>query len=86
MKKLLLILMLMVLSACCDDKPETSKHTSEKYYPIKICTIGDVSGESCVMYAATFFEWDTGYLKITTVDGHKYRFNNAGWSILITKK
>lgn len=85
MKKLLIILVAMILVCCCE-APEESKRTGKKYFPIKICTIGDVSGESCVMYAATSYEWDTGYLRIATVDGHKYRFNNAGWAILITKK
>lgn len=85
MKKLLVILVAMILVGCCE-KPEESKRTGKKYFPIKICTIGDVSGESCVMYAATSYDWSTSYLMITTVDGHKYRFNNAGWAILITKK
>lgn len=88
MKKLLCAAAVSALVAgCCGEGPATSKHSGKKYYPVKVCSIGDVTGESCVEYAAEkYFNCDNNFFRITTLDGHKYEFNNAGWSIIITKK
>lgn len=87
MKKLLCAAAVSALVAgCCGEGPATSKHSGKKYYPVKVCSIGDVTGESCVEYAAeNCFSSNNNFI-ITTLDGHKYEFNKAGWSIIITQK
>lgn len=87
MKKLLCAVAVAALVAgCCGEGPTTSKHSGKKYYPVKVCSIGDVTGESCVEYAAENYCNCDDNFSITTLDGHKYEFNKAGWSIIITKK
>lgn len=86
MKKILLLLVAFCLIACCDG-PAKSRRTGEAYYPVKVCSIGDVTGESCVEYAAkSYCSECSGMFIITTLDGHKYSFNHEGWSIIVTKK
>jgi len=87
MKKLLCAVAVAALVAgCCGEGPATSKHSGKKYYPVKVCSIGDVTGESCVEYAAESYSLHDKLIYIATLDGHKYSFNTAGWSIIITKK
>ena len=88
MKKILLAASISALVAgCCGEGPATSKHSGKKYYPVKVCSIGDVTGESCVEYAAEDYCYcEKNILSITTLDGQRYSFNTAGWSIIITKK
>jgi len=87
MKKLLCAVAVAALVAGCrGEGPATSKHSGKKYYPVKVCSIGDVTGESCVEYAAENYCNCDNNFSITTLDGHKYEFNKTGWSIIITKK
>lgn len=75
------------LIACC---PESNNGVPNKgdYDIIKVCSIGDTDGTSCVQYAAK--SWGTFHnghlLWIKTPDGHDYSFNVAGWSILIIER
>ncbi len=89
MKKLLCAVAVAALVAgCCNgDGPAKSKHSGKSYYPIKICSIGDMTGESCVEYAAeSYNRCCDGNLNVKTLDGHEYQFNENGWSVIITKK
>lgn len=87
MKKILLVASISALVAgCCGEGPATSKHSGKRYYPVKVCSIGDVTGQSCVDYAAEKYCNCDGEFSITTLDGHQYSFNKAGWSIIVTKK
>lgn len=87
MKKLLCAVAVAALVAGCHGEgPATSKHSGKKYYPVKVCSIGDVTGESCVEYAAENYCNCDNSFSITTLDGHKYAFNKAGWAVIITKK
>ena len=87
MKKLLCAVAVVALVAgCYGGGPATSKHSGKKYYPVKVCSIGDVTGESCVEYAAESYCNCDNKFSITTIDGHKYEFYKAGWSIILTKK
>lgn len=76
-----------LLMACC---PESSKGVPNKgdYDIIKVCSIGDTDGTTCVQYAAKRRStWGNGsFLEIKTPDGNTYDFNTAGWSILIVEK
>ena len=74
----------MVLSGCLCPGPAESKRTGERYYPVKVCSIGDLDGSSCVEYAAKSYDPTGNDLLIRTLDGHTYRFNNAGWAWMIT--
>ena len=88
MKKILLALAIAIFgSGCCGEGPATSKHSGNRYYPIKICSVGDMTGESCVEYAAKHynFPWKN-IIRITTLDNHTYDLNINGWSIIITNK
>ena len=87
MKKLLCAAAVSALVAgCCGEGPATSKHSGKKYYPVKVCSIGDATGESCVEYAAKNYRHNKHLLTIETLDGHMYAFNYCGWSIILTKK
>lgn len=87
MKKLLCAVAVAALVVgCCVEGPANSKHSGKKYYPVKVCSIGDVTGESCVEYAAENYCNCDDNLIIKTLDAHKYAFNKAGWSIIITQK
>ena len=86
MKFLLAIATAIIVVGCCGEGPATSKHSGKKYYPVKVCSIGDVTGESCVEYAAEHYCNCDDNFSITTLDGHKYEFNKAGWSIILTQK
>ena len=86
LKFLLAIATATIVVGCCGEGPATSKLSGKKYYPVKVCSIGDVTGESCVEYEAeNYCNCDDNFI-ITTLDGHKYEFYKAGWSIIITKK
>ena len=87
MKKLLLAATVSALVAgCFGEGPATSKHSGKKYYPVKVCSIGDMTGESCVEYKAENYCNCDNSFNITTLDGHKYQFNKDGWAIILTKK
>lgn len=88
MKKLFTIAAVAAFITGCfnGEGPATSKHSGKKYYPVKVCSIGDATGESCVEYAAEYYCNCDDDFSITTLDGHKYEFNKAGWSIILTKK
>lgn len=87
MKKLLCAVAVAALVAGCrGEGPATSKHSGKKYYPVKVCSIGDVTGESCAEYAAENYCNSDDNFTIKTLDGHIYSFNKAGWSIILTTK
>ena len=84
MKKVILALVMFILIGCCNDGPNKTRK-GESYYDIKICAIGG-DADTCVNYKATNFNPNGNDLMFTTVDGHKYRFNHAGWAWIITVK
>ena len=43
-----------LVAGCRGEGPATSKHSGKRYYPVKVCSIGDVTGESCIDYAAEY--------------------------------
>lgn len=62
------------------------RHTNDYRYVVKICSIGDQEGNSCVEYYAERIAYDTPTLDVYTTDGRHLMYNWAGWSILVTKK
>ena len=77
MYKLLLIAIVALFVTgceCCKTGPATSKHSGKNYFPIKVCSIGDRSGDSCLEYAAEEFYTSRGFLVVKTLDGHEYMF------------
>lgn len=89
MKKLfLLLIIVLTFIGCnvCNGGPAKTKRSGESYYPFKVCSIGDTDGSTCVTYAAKDMSWNSSTVYITTLDGHEYKFNYAGWSIVATYK
>jgi len=82
--KMILFTIATVIFAGCSNGPECK--AGIRYYPVKVCSIVDVTGESCVEYAAENYCNCDNNFRITTLEGHKYEFNKAGWSIILTKK
>ena len=83
MKKILLALVMFIFIGCCDAPNQDRK--GNKYYDIKICAIGG-DADTCVNYKAKDYNPNGNDLMFTTVDGHAYRFNHAGWAWIITIK
>lgn len=89
MKMLIALAFAAVLIGCdcpCGEGPAESKRTGEKYLPVKVCPIGDTDGSTCVEYAAKSYNPSGNGLMIHTLDGHTYRFNNAGWACVVTTR
>ena len=86
MKMLIALAFATVLIGCICEGPAESKRTGERYYPVKVCSIGDLDGSSCVEYAAKSYEPGGNDLMIRTLDGPTYRFNNAGWAWVVTPR
>lgn len=84
MKKILLALVMFILIGCCNDGTNKTRN-GESFYDIKICAIGG-DADTCVHYKATNYNPNGNDLMFTTTDGHKYRFNHAGWAWVITVK
>lgn len=81
-----LVILAFIVVGCVCEGPAKSRHYGEKYYPVKVCSIGDTAGSTCVEYAAKSFNTRGGYLLIRTLDGHTYRFNHAGWAWVVTTR
>ena len=70
---------------CC---PEDSTKKKRQYDIVKVCSIGDTDGTTCVQYAAKrWYTFSKGsFLTVETPDGNEYDFNTSGWAILIDEK
>ena len=55
-------------------------------YMIKVCSIGDKDGESCVEHKVRAYEVGHEYLHIRTRDNERYAYNKNGWAIMFYKK
>jgi len=87
MKKLILIIAVLLLVGCkCQNGGPAQTRGGTKYYPIKICSIGDMDGSSCVEYKAKDYDLTSDWLYVTTLDDHEYVFNMHGWAIIRTRK
>lgn len=89
MKTIAILALSMSLIGCdcpCGEGPAESKRTGEKYFPVKVCPIGALDGSGCVEYAAKSYNPSGSDLMIHTLDGHAYRFNNAGWAWVVTTR
>ena len=85
MKALVILSIFVVLLAgCVCEGPAHSKRTGKAYYPVKVCSIGDTDGSTCVEYAAEKYYWGRDICRIWSLDGHMYEFNHHGWAIVIT--
>ena len=84
MRAIIILSLAIFLTGCLCEGPATSKRTGKKYYPVKVCTIGDMDGSTCVEYAAEKYDPKGPDLMIWTIDGHAYRFNHAGWAWIVT--
>ena len=86
MKKLIMAIIALAIIGCnCGSAPAVDRRTGQKFYPIKICAIGG-GDDTCVTYRAKKYNPGGPDLMFTTIDGHTYRFNHAGWAWVITVK
>jgi hypothetical protein len=81
-----LVILAFIVVGCVCEGPAKSRRSGEKYYPVKVCSIGDTDGSTCVEYAAKSYNPSGNDLTIHTLDGHTYRFNNSGWAWVVTTR
>lgn len=94
MKKILTLLAAALLLAACDHlcgqdhkhKYSKKQRSAEQYWTVKVCSIVDKNGESCVEYEAKKIIMDNTFTKFYDTDGDEIQYNNAGWAIVISKK
>lgn len=83
----------MILTSCgqlCQGdsgkKYSKKRRSSEPYWPVKVCSHGDLTGESCISFRAKKISISSAYTRIIDLEGDEYQYNNAGWSMLISPK
>lgn len=52
---------------------------------IKVCSLGDQTGESCVEHAVDKYDIGTKFIHIRTRGGERFAYNLNGWSIMMIK-
>lgn len=77
---------LLFIIGCCSDHDTGRKHAD--YDIVKVCSIGDIDGSTCVQYGAKHWRSysDGNFLEVKTLDGNVYDFNTSGWAILIIER
>lgn len=65
---------------------ETCQTNESDVYMIKVCSLGDKDGESCVEHKIRAYEVGTEYLHIRTRDNERYAYNKNGWAIMFYKR
>ena len=94
MKKILtLFAAALILSSCSqlcgedhEHKYSKKRRSAEPYWPVKVCSLGDQTGESCVEYKAKKISMHSTFTSFYDMDGDEFQYNNAGWSIIISPK
>lgn len=92
MKRTLIILAVSLITGChlCgqdhEHKYSKKRRSAEPYWPVKICSLGDQTGESCVEYKAKKIIIEHSFFQFYDMDGDLLQYNNAGWSIIISPK
>ncbi len=76
---------LLFIIGCC---PDAGTRKKRDYDIVKVCSIGDTDGTTCVQYAAKrWYTFSKGsFITVETPDGNEYDFNTSGWAILIDEK
>lgn len=83
---LYLILIFALLTGCVDCKKHKRHADAPKpNYIIKVCSLGDTDGSTCVNINAKDYSIYTPYISIKTLDDEVLRYNWEGWAILIRK-
>lgn len=73
------------LMGCCDER--SRRHSTSDYkYVVKVCSLGDRDGSSCVKYYVNRIVYDTPTIDLYTNDGDHLMYNFSGWSILVVRK
>ena len=82
----------LVLTSCVlcghdhEHKYSKKRRSVEPYWPVKVCSLGDQTGESCVSYKAKKIIIEHSFFQFYDMDGELLQYNNAGWSIVISPK
>lgn len=74
-----------MLSGCQPCESCQTQNGSDVYL-IKVCSLGDKDGESCVEHKVLKYEVGTEYLHIRTRDNERYAYNKNGWAIMFYKR
>ena len=84
---------LCIFGAMTGCQPCESSHTQScrtqngsDVYMIKVCSLGDKDGESCVEHKVMKYEVGSEYLHIRTRDNERYAYNKNGWAIMFYKR
>ena len=94
MKKIVTLLAFALLLGACDHlcgqdhehKYSKKRRSAEPYWPVKICSLGDQTGESCVEYKAKKIVMEHAFFQFYDMDVGLLQYNNSGWSIIISPK
>lgn len=93
MKRILTLLAFAVLLAGCEQlcpnhehKYSKKRRSAEPYWPVKVCSLGDKTGESCVEYKAKKIVMEHSFFQFYDMDGDLLQYNNSGWAIIISPK
>lgn len=94
MKRILTLLTAALLITACDhlcgqdheDKYSKRRRSAEPYWPVKVCSLGDKTGESCVEYEAKKITRDNAFIQIYDMNGNEIQYNISAWSIVIYTK
>ena len=73
-----------VLSGC--QPCETCQDHESDVYMIKVCSLGDKDGESCVEHKVRKYVVGNEYLHIRTRDNERFAYNKNGWAIMFYKR
>ena len=94
MKRILTVLTAALVLAGCEHlcgkdhehKYSKKRRSAEPYWPVKVCSLGDQTGESCVVYKAKKITMGNTFIQFYDMDDEVTQYNNSGWSIVISPK
>ena len=94
MKRIVTLLAFALLLGACDQlcgqdhehKYSKKRRSAEPYWPVKICSLGDQTGESCVEYKASKITMGNTFIQFYDLDGGLLQYNNSGWAIIVSPK
>lgn len=94
MKRIVTLLAFALLPGACDHlcgqdhdhKYGKKRRSAEPYWPVKVCSLGDQTGESCVEYKAKKITMGNTFIQFYDMEDEVIQYNNSGWSIVIYPK
>lgn len=83
--RVLFLILIFALMAGCVDCKKHKRHADapKPDYIIKVCSLGDTDGSTCVNINAKDYYDALSHIIVETLDGELLRYNWAGWAIVI---